>query len=415
MKKLFITLLCMAALPLWAAEDKTLAFYQHQALMQASRSKQDRAFATALARDVNTWIRLNPNSGDMKTAILFKAELYQRAQQYANALLALYQVRFYFPADQDIALLSSSVENMVEELNHNQKAQALKLLAVNTAAINTLSDKQAILLEGLVQADLEGLYEPVCELFENFFVQYPAFKQLDKMTLLYGDWHRQNGNFYAAIVEYKKVNELMADTPYKAASLRMTADIYAMDLKDYDTASTLYNQVLTKYPDSAERGIVYKHLAIMEENRKDYPAALSYYQKAIEDLGNQPAAYEAWTGKADVSVKTKQYQQAYDTLMNGAAQFSAAEKPCVDMLQQAAEIARRRLKDPAKQVAALDKIIMLFPQNHQAPQVMYELAAAYEKLEKTQSAVQLYKQLVINYPTDKYAARAQSRLNKLEK
>ena len=49
----------------------------------------------------------------------------------------------------------------------------------------------------------------------------------------------------------------------------MTADVYSGDLEDYEAAAAMYNQVLKQYPDSAETGVVYKHLAIMEENRKD--------------------------------------------------------------------------------------------------------------------------------------------------
>ena len=75
----------------------------------------------------------------------------------------------------------------------------------------------------------------------------------------------------------------------------------------------------------------------------------------------------------------------------------------------------RRLKDPSKQTAALDKILRAYPQTHRAPEFLYEAAGAYEKQGKTAQAVQLYKQLVIHYPTDKYAGRAQGRINKLEK
>lgn len=416
MKKLMTVLLCAAlGLPLFAAQDNTLAFYQRQAVMKAPKQKQDRAFATALARDVQVWIRLHPQNADIKNALLLQSNLYQRAQQYARGLIALYQIRFYFPTDEDITVLSSGVENIMEELNRSEKAQALKLLAVNTSQAQTFAEKHAILLESLVKAGLPDVYEPVCDLFEDFFVQYPQDINLDKIILLYADWHRQNNNFYAAISEYKKVDELFPDTAYKAASLRMTADVYAMDLRDYETADALYNQVLRKYPNSAEQGIVYKHLGIMEENRKNYSLALGYYDKAITDLGAQPSAREAWIGKADVLMKTKAYQAAYDTLVRGAERFTGTESVYVPFLLRAADIAEGKLSNVAQKTAALEKIMLFYPQNPQAPEILYELGSAYEDQATTAQAIVVYKQLVINYPTDKYASRAQNRLKKLEK
>ncbi|MBQ7908350.1 MAG: tetratricopeptide repeat protein [Elusimicrobiaceae bacterium] len=413
-KTIFTAVLCGLCLPVFAAEDATLSFYQKQSLMKGDSSREDRAFASALARDTGLWIAAHEGNAEVKTALLMQADYYLRAREEAKALVALYQVRFYYPSAQDLTLLSSNVEQAMEGLDRSQKAQALKLLATDTSAL-TEKQKQTVLLETLVKGKLNKIYEPVCDLFERFFVANPDYADNDKLTLLYGDWHRQNGNYHAAVLEYKKVNELFAQTPYKAASLRMAADVYGGDLKDYETAVAIYNQVLKQYPDSAEKGIVYKHLAVMEENRKDYGAALAYYQRAITELGAKPAAYEAWTGKADVLIKNKEYQAAYDTQVKAAELFASNEEKYVSALTAAAETANRRLKDPAQQAAALDKILLVYPQTRTAPEVMYDLGYALEKQGKNSQAVATYKRLIINYPTDHYASRAQGRISRLEK
>ena len=416
MKKLLLILLAGVLLStLCAAEDNTLSFYQRAAAAKGKTIKQDRAFARVLAQDMGQWIRAHQNSAEVKTALLLQTGYYQRAQQLPQALTALYQVRFYFPASQDVAILSTQIENIMDELNRAQKAQALKLLAVDTTQLEELQARRAALLTHMVQADLKYIYEPVIDLFEDFFTQYPSYESLDKMTLLYGDWHRQNNNFLAAITEYKKVYELFPSTVYKAAALRMMADVYAFGLADYDTAVALYNQVLKEYPNSAEIGIVYKHLAVVSENQKQYDSALAYYDKAIEQLGTQPSAFEAWQGKADVLGKTKDYQAQYNALLEGADVFLKDENKYVSFLGQAEKVAQKRLKNPALQAAALEKILLVYPQSHRAPEFSYALAQSYEKQGDTAQALQLYKQLIIHHPTDKYAGRAQGRLRKLEK
>ena len=415
MRKLVVAFVfAFACMPVFAAQDATLNFYQRQALMKGENTRADRAFASALAEQTGIWIKQNPQSPELKTALLMQADYYLRAGEEARALVALYQVRFYFPSAQDFTLLSSNIEQAMEKIKRSQKGQALKVLAVNTDGLSRQL-QQAALLEALVKANLSQTYQPVNELFEDFFATYPQFSQTDKMLLLQGDWYRQNENYTAAVAAYKRVNELFPNTPYKAASLRMTADVYSGDLEDYDTAVAIYNQLLKQYPDSNEIGVVYKHLAVMEENRKDYAAAAAYYERAIKDLGSRPAAYEAWRGKADVQIKNKDYQGAYDTLLSAAQLFSADETKYTEALAEAAQIAQRRLKSPAMQAAALEKIMLSYPKTQTAPQVLYELGEAYEKLGRPEPAAQTYKRLIINYPTDKYASRAQSRLSRLEK
>ena len=416
MKKIVVVTVLVAALcaSAFAAQDATLNFYQRQALMRGSGARADRAFASALASEIKRWVIEHPQDEDLKTALLMLADYNLRAGNDAEALIALYQVRFYFPSEHDLTLLSSNVDQAMQNIDRGQKGQALKLLAVNTEGMNR-QQQQAALLEALVKGNLTDTYGPVNDLFNEFFIAYPDSALTDKMTLLQGDWHRQNGNFNAAILAYKKVNELFPNTVYKAASLRMTADVYAGDLEDYEAAATMYNQVLKQYPDSAETGVVYKHLAVMEENRKDYAAALAWYDKAINALASRPAAYEAWIGKAEVLQKNKDYQGSYRTLTEAADLFKGDEGKYVFALSKAAELAQRRLKNPSLRANALEQILAAYPATQHAPEVLYDLGYTYEQLGKNAQAEETYKRLIINYPTDKYASRAQSRLSRLEK
>ncbi len=415
MKKSILSIFAAAlCLPVFAAQDTALNFYQRQALMRGDGARADRAFAAALARETKLWAAQHPQDEDLKIALLMQADYNLRAGNNAEALIALYQVRFYFPSEHDLTLLSSNVDQAMQNIDRGQKGQALKLLAVNTEGM-TREQQQAALLETLVKGNLKDMYGPVNDLFDTFFITYPNSKLTDKLTLLQGDWHRQNGNFNAAILAYKKVNELFPDTVYKAASLRMTADVYSGDLEDYETAATVYNQVLKQYPGSAETGVVYKHLAVMEENRKDYAAAMGWYDKAISALGQRPAAYEAWIGKADVLQKNKDYQAAYNTLLQAAELFKDDESKYVSALEQAAELAQRRLKNPSLRANALEQILLVYPATQSAPRVLYDLGYTYEQLGKDAQAEEIYKRLIINYPTDKYASRGQSRLSRLEK
>ena len=82
-------------------------------------------------------------------------------------------------------------------------------------------------------------------------------------------------------------------------------------LKNTEKATEAYTRVLREYEGSNEIGIVYKHMAIMDENNKNYDSALINYDKAIELLGTVPSAYEAYHGKADVFVNRREINTCF--------------------------------------------------------------------------------------------------------
>ena len=197
--------------------------------------------------------------------------------------------------------------------------------------------------------------------------------------------------------------------------MRLIGDIYADNLKDTANATAYYTRVLREFPGSSETGVVYKHMAILDENNKQFDSALINYDKSIELLGNTKAAYESYRGKADVYVKTKNYGEAYNTLLKTANVFSADEEKCTFSLLEAANVAKKRMHDQTKYMQALEKALVAHPAGPRAPQIMFDLASAYEQQGRNTQAIEIYKRLIINHPTNKLASRAQGRLNRLQK
>lgn len=416
-KNLTLTLAaCLLAAPALLAQttQDTLNYYKKQAAVKSDSRRTDRAFASALAENVGAWLRVNPQDKAAKEALLLQYNLQNRADNYPAALVSLLKIRFYYPSQTDISILNTNVDAVMGEMDKKQKGRALSALAVDTENMNR-AEQEAALLEALVGVKSGKLYAVTAAEFEDFFVSNPKYAQNDKMELLYGDLHRQNGNYLAAISQYKKVAELYAKTPYKAASLRMVGDVYADNLRDSETATAIYTSVLRQFPDSNEIGIVYKHMAIMDENNKNYDSAVINYNKAAELLAGQEPAYEALRGKADVYLKTKDYRSAFNTLEAAAEAFRADEPKYVDSMRKAAEVAQKRLKDGGLQTVTLEKILLAYPKTQHAPEIMYELAYAYEKQGKGVQAADVYKKLIVTYPTDSYANKAQGRLSRLEK
>ena len=78
-------------------------------------------------------------------------------------------------------------------------------------------------------------------------------------------------------------------------------------------------------------------------------------------------------------------------------------------------MAKKRMRDQAKYMQALEKALVAHPAGPRAPQIMFDLASAYEQQGKKTQAAEMYKRLIINHPTNKWASRAQGRLDRLQK
>ena len=419
MRKILFTLLAVLfAAPCVRAADAaaSLDFYKKQSLtLSAQLSREERAFAKTLANGIGTWVKQNPKNTSVPQALLLQARLYVRAEDYDRALVTLFKLRKMYPTT-DLALLNPLMADAVLAVNSKNREEATALFTAPLPEdAKTPAQRQAQALYALSKLPGRSLYEPAAEAFEEFFAANDDYKETDIVELWYGDLHRSNGNYLAAISQYKKAGELYPKTPYRAASLRLIGDIYADNLKDTANAMGTYTQVLREFPGSSETGIVYKHMAILDENNKQYDSALINYDKAIELLGTTPAAYEAYLGKADVYTKTKNFDAAYNTLHQTAQAFSANSAQSTEALLKAADLARKKMRDQNKYIQSMEKALLMHPKGPQAPQLMYDLGRAYEQQKRNAQAVEMYKKLIISHPTDKIASSAQSRLSRLEK
>ena len=395
-----------------AAQDALHFYKQELTAFPAQSTRANRAYATALADGLETWVLLNEAQPAAQDALFMQARLLLRAQENGRAVVTLFKLRRLFPGLDSNALLPLLTEAL-PGLQTDSRTEATRLFKTDSIqGLTTAPEREAQALYELSKLTGAAFYPAATRAFESFFVRYPHYAGNNEVELWYGDLHRLNGNYLAAISQYKKADELYPQSPYKAASLRLIGDIYADNLKDPETALQIYTRVLRQFPGSSETGIVYKHMAILDENRKQYDSALINYDKAMELLATSPAAYEAYRGKADVYVKTKNYEEAYDLLHKTAALFQTDKEASSQAVLAAAKIAKTKLHDPQKYTQSLEKALVLNPAAASAPALMYELGQAYETTQPAK-AKETYKKLILKAPTDKYAAKAQKRLARL--
>ncbi len=410
---LFISLFSVCA---WAdsAQDALNFYKQELTSFPVQNSRSTRAYAAALANGLETWLKQNPQSPAIPEVLLWQIRLFSQANDKGHALVTLFKLRYLFTQADRTQLTAMWSENL-DALGKNRQEEATKLFAQGPSEKAVSAEqKEAEMLYALSKFSGEDFYPAATQAFENFFARYPHFPGNNEAELWYGDLHRGNKNYLAAIAQYKKADALYPNSPYKAASLRLIGDIYADNLQNTATATEAYTTVLRLYPHSAETGIVYKHMAILDENNKQYDSALINYDKAIELLGDSSAAYDAYIGKADVYSKTKQYENAYQVLQKVAELSSISKGQAADALAEAAQIAHKKLKDENRYVQSLEKAVLLSPADAKTAQRMYDIGSSYVAQGKLANAQDTYKKLILQFPTSKYASSAQGKLTRLQ-
>lgn len=404
-------LFCAADLSAQSALTE-LNFYKKQS------QSEDKKLLESLDRQLAAWLDKNYSLPSADDALVLKAGTEVRTKNYPAAFVTLLRHKYEFPnsanAPQAAALFNTVTENTPKAERENlKKAYALKSVPKNS------DNRMAEFLSSATQLEIKGSYEPLNAEYRSFFARFPVYENKDKMELMLGDLERFNKNYQAAVMQYQKVYDIYPSTKYKAASLRMLGDIYASELKDYNQAAYYYNSVIKNFPNSIEIATTYNHMAIMNDNQRDYASAVENITKAAEaylKTGQRTKAYEAFLYKADLqNKKLKDYAGAADTLNKTAKIFKKDESKFTNCKLLAAEVYSRKLKDDYGELNAYEEITAQYPSSAHAPKALYESGMINERLGNYQKAKDLYQKLIISHPADSYATKAQRRVNKIDK
>ncbi len=405
---LTVFLFCLTTLFAQSAE-KELEFYKNEI------NTADRKQLSALEWDLNSWLEQNYTLPSAADAMLYKAKVEYLNKQYTPAYLTLLKYTYEFPTKK---LPKDFVNQVVTEFSTKQQAGLLQALAPKNLPQAT-EDRLNMFFTAANKLNLKGANEHLLKDYSMFFTRFPGYENRDKIELLLGDSYRNGGQYLAALSKYDKVWKIYPSSKYKAASLRMKGDIYASELGDYEKAKGYYNQVLNDFPNSVEIPTVYKHLAVLEADKKNYEMAIDKAQKAYEGYlkdGQKLEAFNALMFKAELQEKNlKNYTSAVETLKVAADLMPAQEQYYVEAKQKEAQIQARRLRDNYAERDAWEEIAVRFPNTENGVKALYRAAEITERFGDITKAKEKYYKVIINRPESETAVKAQRRMTALEK
>ena len=381
---------------------------------------------------------------EFKDATLFwlgetylKGSDYSQAEKYYRQLIELYPDSLYTPQ-----ALYSLGWTFYEQKKYDQAAAQFQQLIKQFPA-HTLSE-DALFKLGECSYNLKS-YNDAIQYFKKYILNYPKSIRNDQVYFYIGEAYYYSEEFSVSLEYYGKAAEISHD-PKLRVMVSVSRGWSALKLKDYEQARKFFDEALTlaqlkgilfddiylgqaslftemnddgkalqayeeiikKFPKSSRLAEAHLGKANMLYALKDYDQAIAAYQTVLDRFSNQEESKDivekahfglAWTylkaGNIDLSIKS--FQDIMDQSQNKVVKVSALTQ-IADAYQDAGK--------PEKALEVYDQILRDYPDSLYTDYVQYRQGVALLKMEKSEDATLSFKSLKANFPQSKYLNEA---------
>ncbi|HBE88000.1 MAG TPA: hypothetical protein DDW67_02540 [Elusimicrobia bacterium] len=379
--------------------------------LKAASAEQDREITRIVMTQISGWLDSGPLDSTAAEAQLLKAEMRLRLKDYSEATVDLLKQLQLYPGSGAAEKAAPMLEGLVND-KADKKLRPMLLELAKPFNKPAKEDRLAMLLERLAEEAGSGYYAPLVEEFRLFFERFPSYPRRDVLQRALAAMHAAKKEYVAARVAYEKLISMHPATPLMAGSKLALAGLRTDSLKEHDRAIDGYLDVTVSFPGTSEAWDAYGRLPDLAEKQKKYELAVETYEKIIALYPEKPEAYEAYRSAARVlRERMKKPAEAVAVLVRLADKYGGEKAH--EALFLAAEITRKDIKDAAAESALYDKITAEYEKDGQAPRAMYAAGEAWEKAKNYDMARQYYMKLSEKYRDDKFASKAQKRLDSI--
>ena len=276
------------------------------------------------------------------------------------------------------------------------------------------ADRLSALWRKVAELAPDALYEPVAAEIRDFTVRFPSHKDGDRLQSALARLHAANDKPAAALLSWRKLLVLYPESASRSAAQMAIADLYADSLRDPKKAIDAYQELHRDVSEGA-RGAG-RARELRPALRRQAPPIRARCRDAREDREDVPEDTPASLKSLKSIAKLQRdrlgsCEDAVKTLLRLSAMHGGQDG--IDALLQAADFARRDLKDYPRQAEILRKISNDYTGAKEAPQALYDAAGVYEDTIKDNAkAIELYKEVSIKFlPISSRSGAPTGRLN----
>ncbi|MBR5243648.1 MAG: tetratricopeptide repeat protein, partial [Thermoguttaceae bacterium] len=197
-------------------------------------------------------------------------------------------------------------------------------VSAQTTQTASATQTEDALLAAALEQHSQGAYEEAVQRLEAFIAQYPASKNRNKAELFAGHARLALGEFTdpeqtaLARAHFQYIVEQGKDAEYYKEATFHNAFSY-FNLRQYSEARPLFAKFLDEFPKDAYVQYVYYYLGVCEAQSGAYSAALTYFDRNLDEYPTSPLRWTCRLEKAATIGKSGDYQEAEKQLNDLAA------------------------------------------------------------------------------------------------
>jgi len=391
-----------------AAASSAVVEAEWNFLKAAGQDKENDVLELVLPQ-LEDWLVRNPENGDSAEAQLLKADLHMKLGAYKFALVDLLKHFQAYPQ----AASSEGARTLFADILAKKADKKLRpVLEAASAAPETPGVELNIssMLEKLSPQAGDAYYEPLTAEYRAFFNRFPEYAGNDILRLALADLHRQKTEYLAARLAYEKMIQLHPASPLLARAKLSLGGTLADNLKEYDKAIEVYQDIAASFPGTDEAWAAYGRLPVLAEKQKKYGLAVEIYEKIIALYPDKDEAYNSYKAEARVLREELNKSPEAIVVLNRLADKYKGEK-AIAALWLAAEIYRKDLKEAEGEVQMYDRIVAEYEADPAAPKALYAAAEVYDKAKDTEKAREYYQKILETYPDNPLSKKAEKRIS----
>jgi TolA-binding protein len=362
-----------------------------------------------LLQGLSDWVAHNPENPGAGNAQYLKASLRYRLGDYKGALMDLEQHFYEYPQGAS----SSEAKKLFLEILEKKADKKMKASLVQLAGAVPAGDTAArlyVLLEKLPLAAGAPFYDSIIAQYRAYLNRFPGRAGNDNICMAEADMHLNMKKYLAARVGYEKMISVYPASPLIARAKLFLAVVLADELKEYDKAIKVFQDITVSLPGTDQAWAAYARLPELAEKQKMYQAAVGIYEEIIKLYPDKEEAYNAFVAEARVLREELEKPAEAVAVLERLADKYKGER-AIEALQLAAEIYRKDLKDSAGEVRMYDRIAAEYPADPQAPKALYAAGEVFEKSKTNDKAAEYYGKVIAKYADNSMAKKAQKRID----
>jgi len=391
-----------------AGADEEFAF------AKAAADDADSAVQAAAIEELGLFARRYPEAPQASEALFLRTSLQQKAGDWQPAMAALLRLIHENAGSKLELRAKSSYLELVDKKASRRQRPMLNAL-VPAADLPAKGDRLSAVWQKLAETAPDAFYEPAADEIRSVFARFSDLKDADKLQAALARLHAANNKPAASVLSWRKLLALHPDSALRAAALLTIGDLYADSLREPKKAIESYQELVEKHPKAPEVLPALESSArLFDEKLRQYGLAVEMHERVVKLFPKTPSSLKAL--KAIAKLQRDRLGSPGDAMKTLAIlSFMHGGQDGIDSLLHASEIARRDLKDYARQAEFLRKVSDDYASAREAPQALYDAAGVYEdSLKDNLKAIELYKEVGAKFPSHKLAKRGSDRAVKLE-